>query len=198
MSSVQFTPVETGDMSEIPPDAPAGEWEAVCKVRQGKTSKDSFPMLILEWKLTDAITDGNEDHVGAKVTDFVVFFPSTHAASKMSKIRLKKIILGYSADEVIGKHVSALMPPEHAEDVIRLLGHIGRGERVGHFETQRRTKHGRIIDVSLSVSPIRDADGQIVGAAKVARDITERKRAEAERERLLAAAEAATEQSPTA
>jgi hypothetical protein len=91
MSSVQFTPVETGDMSEIPPDAPAGEWEAVCRVRQAKTSKDSFPMLILEWKLTEALTDGNEDHVGAKVTDFLVFFPGTHAASKMSKIRLKKM-----------------------------------------------------------------------------------------------------------
>ena len=54
-----------------------------------------------------------------------------------------------------------------------------------HFETKRRTKDGRIIDVSLSVSPIRDAEGQIVGASKVARDITERKRAEEERERLL-------------
>ena len=100
-------------------------------------------------------------------------------------------ILGYTAAEIVGKPVSALMPPDHSEDMVRLLGRIGRGERVGHFETQRRTKHGRVIDVSLSMSPIRDADGEIIGAAKVARDITERKRAEAERERLLAAAESA-------
>ena len=100
-------------------------------------------------------------------------------------------ILGYTAAEIVGKPISTLMPPDHSEDMSRILGRIRRGERVGHFETQRLTKDGRVIDVSLSVSPIRDADGTIIGAAKVARDITERKRAEAERERLLAAAEAA-------
>jgi PAS domain S-box-containing protein len=100
-------------------------------------------------------------------------------------------MLGYTATEVVGKSVSILMPPEHSEDLSRIIGPIRRGESVGHFETQRLRKDGQVIDVSLSVSPIRDADGMIVGAAKIARDITERKRAEAERERLLAAAEAA-------
>jgi PAS domain S-box-containing protein len=100
-------------------------------------------------------------------------------------------ILGYTAAEIVGKPVSSLMPPDHTEEASRILEQIRRGERVGHYETLRRAKDGRIIDVSLSVSPIRDADGTIIGAAKVARDITERKRAEVERERLLAAAEAA-------
>jgi PAS domain S-box-containing protein len=100
-------------------------------------------------------------------------------------------ILGYTAPEIIGKPISTLMPPDHSEDSSRILDRIRRGEHVGHFETQRVTKDGRVIDVSLSVSPVRDAEGTIIGAAKVARDITERKRAEAERERLLAAAEAA-------
>jgi PAS domain S-box-containing protein len=103
-----------------------------------------------------------------------------------------ELILGYTALEIVGKPVSTLMPLAHSEDMVRILERIRRGERVGHFETQRLTKNGRVIDVSLSVSPIRDADGTIIGAAKVARDITERKCAEVERERLLAAAQAAT------
>jgi PAS domain S-box-containing protein len=103
-----------------------------------------------------------------------------------------ELILGYTALEIVGKPVSTLMPLAQSEDMVRILERIRRGERVGHFETQRLTKDGRVIDVSLSVSPIRDADGTIIGAAKVARDITERKRAEVERERLLAAAQAAT------
>jgi PAS domain S-box-containing protein len=100
-------------------------------------------------------------------------------------------IFGYAAQEIIGKHISVLKPPELSEDVIQILEHIRQGERVNHFETKRRTKDGRIIDVSLSVSPIRDCEGKVVGASKVARDITKRKRAEEERERLFAAAEAA-------
>ena len=100
-------------------------------------------------------------------------------------------ILGFTAAEIVGKPISTLLPPDHSEDMSRILERIRRGERIGHFETQRRAKDGRVIDVSLSISPIRDADGTIIGAAKVARDITERKRAEAEREQLLTATEAA-------
>ena len=100
-------------------------------------------------------------------------------------------MLGYAAAEIIGKPITTLMPPEHSEDVRLLLGRIRRGERVGHFETQRLAKDGRVIDVSLSISPIRDAVGTIIGAAKVARDITDRRRVDAERERLLAAAQSA-------
>jgi PAS domain S-box-containing protein len=100
-------------------------------------------------------------------------------------------ILGYTAAEIVGKPISALMPPDHSEDMPRILERIRRGESVGHFETQRLSKDGRVIDVSLSVSPIRDAGGTIIGAAKVARDITDRRRVEAERERLLAAAQSA-------
>ena len=120
-------------------------------------------------------------------------------ASSRAGIRAAERIFGYAAAEVIGQPISrALMPPDHAEDVHRILHHIRRGERVEHFETRRVTKDGRLIDVSLTVSPIRDADGTIVGASKIARDITDRKQAEAERERLLAAAEAARAQAELA
>jgi PAS domain S-box-containing protein len=128
-----------------------------------------------------AIVESSDDAIIAKTLDGVI----------TSWNRGAERIFGYAADEIIGRHISVLKPPEHSEDVIQILERIRHGERVNHFETKRCTKDGRIIDVSLSVSPIRGADGKIVGASKVARDITERKQAEQERERLLAAAEAA-------
>jgi PAS domain S-box-containing protein len=89
-------------------------------------------------------------------------------------------IFGYLADEVIGKPITILIPPErlHEEDVI--LESIRRGDRVDHYETIRRHKDGNLIDVSLTVSPMRDANGTIVGASKIARNVTERKRSEAQ------------------
>ncbi len=90
-SVVQFAPVNTGDMKDIPPDLPAGTWEATCSVKKLATSKDKFPMLCLEWKTTEALTDGNEDSVGQRASDFIVFWPSNHKASRMSKVRLKSM-----------------------------------------------------------------------------------------------------------
>ena len=83
-------------------------------------------------------------------------------------------IFGYTAEEVVGQHISMLAPAEVADDIPRILGCIARGERVEHYQTKRRTKDGRILAVSLTVSPVRDASGRIVGASKVARDITVR------------------------
>ncbi|HTU47190.1 MAG TPA: PAS domain S-box protein [Bryobacteraceae bacterium] len=83
-------------------------------------------------------------------------------------------IFGYTANEVIGQHISMLAPAEVADDIPRILGSISRGERVEHYQTKRKTKDGRILMVSLTVSPVRDASGRIVGASKVARDITAR------------------------
>lgn len=87
--TVAFAPIETGDLSEIPPDAPAGAWRAKSSVKKAATSKDNYPMLIIEWSLLEALTDGNEDAVGGRVADFVTFFPENHKASRMSKMRLK-------------------------------------------------------------------------------------------------------------
>jgi PAS domain S-box-containing protein len=85
-------------------------------------------------------------------------------------------MFGYLAEEVIGKPITILIPPErhHEEDVI--LERIRRGERIDHYETIRRGKDGTLIDMSLTISPLRDANGTVVGASKIARDITERKR----------------------
>jgi hypothetical protein len=98
MSELQFTRVETGDMSEIPPDAPEGQWVASFKVKVASTSKDKFPMLIVDAKLDEALTEGNENFVGSKVSEFLVFFPQTHNASKMSRIRLKAFCEGLKID----------------------------------------------------------------------------------------------------
>jgi PAS domain S-box-containing protein len=83
-------------------------------------------------------------------------------------------IFGYTAEEVIGKHISMLAVPERVDEIPSILNRIRRGERVDHYVTKRRTKEGRILTVSLTVSPIRDASGAIIGASKIARDITER------------------------
>ena len=105
--------------------------------------------------------------------------------------RAAENLFGYTAAEIIGQPASVLMPPDHVDEINRILEQTRRGARVEHFETERKAKNGRIFPVSLSISPIRDSEGNIVGASKLARDITDRKLAEREREQLLATAESA-------
>jgi PAS domain S-box-containing protein len=86
-------------------------------------------------------------------------------------------LLGYTGDEVIGKPVTMLIPVNRQGEEPAILERIGRGERIQEFETERLRKDGSPVAVSLSVSPIMDAGGTIIGASKIGRDITERKRA---------------------
>lgn len=87
-------------------------------------------------------------------------------------------IFGYKAEEMIGQPITRIIPDELQADEVRILATIARGERIDHFETIRRSKSGEQIEVSLTVSPVKDETGRIVGAAKIARDITQRKKAE--------------------
>ncbi len=87
-------------------------------------------------------------------------------------------IFGYTADEMIFKPIATLIPPERQDEEPLILKRIQRGERVDHYETIRRRKDGSLIEISLTVSPVRDANGRIVGASKIARDISEHKRKE--------------------
>ncbi len=89
-------------------------------------------------------------------------------------------IFGYEAAEAIGQPLTMLLPPGQENDMARILERIKEGERVEHYETRRRRKNGEIIDVSLTISPIWDGSGRLSGASKVARDITEMKRAQAD------------------
>ncbi|HEY7640831.1 MAG TPA: PAS domain S-box protein [Steroidobacteraceae bacterium] len=94
-------------------------------------------------------------------------------------------LFGYQPEEILGKSILEIVPPELHDEEAEVLARLRRGERVEHFETTRIAKDGRRVEVSLTVSPIRDEEGTIVGASKIARDIGERKRAE----RLLREAE---------
>lgn len=88
-------------------------------------------------------------------------------------------IFGYTAEEVIGKSVTMLIPPDRQEEEPAILQRIRAGERIDHFETIRRRKDGALLDISLTISPIKDSNGRLVGASKIARDISSRKQTEA-------------------
>jgi PAS domain S-box-containing protein len=122
-----------------------------------------------------SIVESSDDAIVSKTLDGIV----------TSWNRAAERIFGYTAAEMIGRPISVLAVPERYEDMRRILETIRRGERIDHYETVRRRKDGRIIHVSLSVSPVRDTQGTIVGASKIARDITDRKRVEQEKAALL-------------
>jgi PAS domain S-box-containing protein len=94
-------------------------------------------------------------------------------------------LFGYSSAELVGQSIRMLIPPERQSEEDQILERLGRGERIEHFETVRITKDGRHLDLSLTISPVRDDTGTIIGASKIGRDITAIKRVEAERIRLL-------------
>ena len=95
-------------------------------------------------------------------------------------------LFGYSAAEAVGRHISLIAPPGREHEMDYVLSQIRKGEKVEHYQTQRRHKDGHLVDVSLTVSPILGADGEVTGASKIARDVTGQKRADAQG-RLLAA-----------
>jgi PAS domain S-box-containing protein len=93
-------------------------------------------------------------------------------------------LFGYSAEEAISKPITILIPPDRFDEEPGILERVRRGERVDHYDTVRLRKDGTQIDISLSVSPMKDSDGRIVGASKIARDITERRRLQ-EQQKLI-------------
>jgi len=102
-------------------------------------------------------------------------------------------IFGYTAAEAIGRHISLVIPPERLSEEDQIIGNLKAGRRIDHFETVRLRSDGQRIYVSLTISPINDDTGRVVGASKIVRDVTERKRAEAEREKFVTLVETSTD-----
>ena len=125
-----------------------------------------------------AIVESSDDAIASKDVNGIV--SSWNAAAER--------MFGYRAEEIIGRPITLIIPPELHKDEDVILQRIRRGEKIDHFETVRLTKSGKRLDVSLTVSPIRDEQGKVIGAAKIARDITDRKKTE----RYLAAQYAVT------
>lgn len=115
-----------------------------------------------------AIVESSDDAIASKDLNGIV----------TSWNRSAERLFGYTAAEIIGKPITTIIPPELYADEDMILGKIRKGEKIDHFETVRVTKSGERVDVSLSISPVRDEQGRIIGAAKVARDITENKKIE--------------------
>jgi PAS domain S-box-containing protein len=127
-----------------------------------------------------AIVDSSDDAIISKSLDGVI--QSWNAGARH--------IFGYTADEAIGRPVLMLLPPERKEEEAAILARLRAGERIEHYESVRITKGGRRIDVSLTISPVKDSEGRIIGASKIGRDITRQKQAERD---LQAAKDAADE-----
>ncbi|MGH9422158.1 MAG: PAS domain S-box protein, partial [Thermoanaerobaculia bacterium] len=122
-----------------------------------------------------AIVDSSDDAIVGKDLNSIV----------TSWNRAAETMFGYPADQIIGQSIRLLIPDDRQQEEDEVLSKIRRGERVEHYETIRQRKDGTRIPVSLTVSPIRNDDGVVVGASKIARDISERQRADEERRRLL-------------
>jgi PAS domain S-box-containing protein len=121
--------------------------------------------------LLSAIVDSSDDAIISKDLDGVI----------TSWNKSAERMFGYTAAEAIGQPVAALLiPPDRLDEEPNILARLKRGERVEHFETVRRRKDGALLDISLTISPVRDAHGTIIGASKIARDTSERKRIQAE------------------
>jgi PAS domain S-box-containing protein len=122
-----------------------------------------------------AIIESSDDAIVSKTLDGII--TSWNAGAEA--------LFGYTAAEAVRKSILLIVPAERHGEEADILRRLRNGERINHFETQRLAKDGRLVDISLSVSPIRDSTGTIVGASKIARDIRDKKRIEREREHLL-------------
>jgi PAS domain S-box-containing protein len=153
--------------------------------------RDADGHIVGASKVARDITDRREDEVAARRLAAIVESSDDVIVSKTldgiitSWNPAAERIFGWTAEEAIGRHITLIIPADRRAEEDGVLARIRRGERVDHFETVRITKDGRLLDMSITVSPIRDSSGRVIGASKVARDIGERRRLEEQRAVLL-------------
>ena len=147
-------------------------------LRSRKASTSVTREMMEKQFLLARIVETADDAIITKTSKGIITFWNAGAAK----------IYGYLADEVLGKPISLLIPPGHADEFPEILERINRGEDIHHYETVRRRKDGEVINVSVSISPIKDKRGRITGASTIARDITNEVAARKQAEEKLAAA----------
>jgi PAS domain S-box-containing protein len=147
------------------PKKSPGAGPAVSKVSTDQLTNLQSPELAPYW--LSALIESADDAIISKTLNGII--TSWNAGAER--------VFGYTADEVIGKSVTILIPKDHEDEEPTILARLRAGQRIEHYETVRMRKDGRLIDISLTVSPIRGPKGQIIGASKIARDITEQRQA---------------------
>jgi PAS domain S-box-containing protein len=130
-----------------------------------------------------SIVESSDDAIVSKSLEGII--QSWNAAAER--------LFGYTAEQAVGRHISLVIPPERIAEEDRILASLRAGQRIEHFETERQRSDGQRISVSLTISPIRDAEGTVIGASKIVRDITDRKRADAEQQKFVTLIENSTD-----
>jgi len=154
-----------------------GLGESARKAQADKTSQ------LLTARLLASIVESSDDAIVSKSLDGII--QSWNAGAER--------LFGYSAEQAIGRHISLVIPPERLAEEDDIVASLKAGKRIDHVETERVRSDGQRVQVSLTISPIRDASGVVIGASKIARDVTERKRIEAEREKFVTVIENSTD-----
>jgi len=154
-----------------------GFGDAARRVQADHTSQ------LMAARLLAAIVESSDDAIVSKSLDGII--QSWNAGAER--------LFGYTAEQAIGRHISLVIPPERIAEEDDIVASLKAGRRIDHFETERVRSDGRRVQVSLTISPIRDASGTVVGASKIARDVTERQRIEAEREKFVTLIENSTD-----
>jgi PAS domain S-box-containing protein len=158
----------------------------------GRKSGHTEPRSAVPWNearaLLASIVDSSDDAIISKNLDGII--TSWNAGAER--------VFGYAAEEAIGRSITLIIPHERLNEETEILRRLRQGQSIEHFETQRLTKDGRHVSISLTVSPVRNRQGIVIGASKIARDITDRVRADEERARLLASEQAARAQAEEA
>ena len=152
----------------------------VSERRQGEKREAA---RLLSARLLASIVESSDDAIISKSLDGTI--QTWNAAAER--------LFGYTSEEAVGRHISLVIPPDRIVEEDHIIATLKAGARIEHFETERIRKNGQRILVSLTVSPIRDDAGTVIGASKIARDITERSLAESERQKLVTLVENSTD-----